>query len=67
MSWVRRRRHDASAPGSVAWNDLTEPSKRFMRVRVNAPRQPLGLHVFVPDFETKAANTLTTSTTTGSG
>jgi hypothetical protein len=24
----------------------------------NAPRQPLGLHVFVPDFETKAANHL---------
>ncbi len=29
-----------------------------MHVRVNAPRQPLGLHVFVPDFETKAANHL---------
>ena len=29
-----------------------------MHVRVNAPRQPLGLRVFVPDFETKAANHL---------
>ena len=29
-----------------------------MHVRGNAPRHPLGLHVFVPDFETKAANHL---------
>ena len=29
-----------------------------MHARLNAPRQPLGLHVFVPDFETKAANHL---------
>jgi sarcosine/dimethylglycine N-methyltransferase len=43
---------------AVAWNDLTEPSKRFMHALVNAPRQRLGLHVFVPDFETKAANHL---------
>lgn len=42
----------------VAWNDLTEPSKQFMHARTNARRQPLGLHVFVPDFETKAANQL---------
>jgi hypothetical protein len=55
---ARRRRHDASVPGAAAWSDLTEPSKRLMHVRLNARRQPLGLHVLVPDFETKAANHL---------
>ena len=29
-----------------------------MYARLNALRQPLGLHVFVPDFEAKAANHL---------
>lgn len=42
----------------VVWNDLTEPSRRFLHGLVHAPRQPLGLHVFVPDFETKSANHL---------
>jgi sarcosine/dimethylglycine N-methyltransferase len=41
----------------VVWNDLTEPSKQFMHAVVNA-QQPLGLHVFVPDFRTKARNHL---------
>jgi len=42
----------------LAWNDLTEPSKQSMHALANAPRRPLGLHVFVPDFGTKAANHL---------
>jgi hypothetical protein len=29
-----------------------------MHTRLDALRQPLGLHVFVPDFEAKAANHL---------
>src|SRR6266542_4327234 len=40
----------------VAWNDLTEPSTQVMHAFLNAPPQPLGLHVFVPDFRTKATN-----------
>jgi sarcosine/dimethylglycine N-methyltransferase len=40
----------------VAWNDLTEPSMQIMHGFLNAPPQPLGLHVFVPDFRTKATN-----------
>src|SRR2546423_13514538 len=38
------------------WNDLTEPSAEAMRRFVDAGPAPLGLHVFVPDFATKAAN-----------
>jgi hypothetical protein len=40
----------------VAWNDLTEASTDTMHAFLGAPPQPLGLHVFVPDFATKAAN-----------
>ena len=38
------------------WNDLTEPAENAMR-QLFADDQPrLGLHVFVPDFHTKATN-----------
>jgi sarcosine/dimethylglycine N-methyltransferase len=42
----------------IAWNDLTEPSTRTMHELANANPQPLGLHVFVADFSTKAKNHL---------
>jgi sarcosine/dimethylglycine N-methyltransferase len=38
------------------WNDLTEAGEKGMRAFLAAPQPPLGLHVFVPDFATKAAN-----------
>jgi sarcosine/dimethylglycine N-methyltransferase len=38
------------------WNDLTEPTGKVMREFVAGERPKLGLHVFVPDFQTKAAN-----------
>jgi sarcosine/dimethylglycine N-methyltransferase len=38
------------------WNDLTEPTEKVMREFVAGQPPPLGLHVFVPDFQTKAAN-----------
>ena len=41
---------------SAHWADLTEAGEQAMRAFVAAPQPPLGLHVFVPDFATKAAN-----------
>jgi sarcosine/dimethylglycine N-methyltransferase len=38
------------------WNDLTEPAEIAMRQLFAGEQPPLGLHVFVPDFPTKAAN-----------
>jgi len=38
------------------WNDLTEPAEHAMRAFFAAEPQPLGLHVFVPDFQTKGTN-----------
>ena len=38
------------------WNDLSEPAGQAMRGFFAAERPPLGLHVFVPDFEVKGAN-----------
>jgi sarcosine/dimethylglycine N-methyltransferase len=38
------------------WNDLTEPAERAMREFFAGEQPPLGLHVFVPDFQAKAAN-----------
>lgn len=40
----------------TAWNDLTDTATQAMRAFFAAPANPLGLHVFVPDFATKAAN-----------
>ena len=40
----------------TAWNDLTDVAAQAMRAFFAAPANPLGLHVFVPDFATKAAN-----------
>lgn len=40
----------------IAWSDLTKRSTELMHAILNAPPQPLGLHVFVPDFTTKARN-----------
>jgi sarcosine/dimethylglycine N-methyltransferase len=40
----------------TAWNDLTDVAAQAMRAFFAAPANPLGLHVFVPDFVTKAAN-----------
>ena len=41
---------------TTAWNDLTDIAAQAMRAFFAAPANPLGLHVFVPDFATKAAN-----------
>jgi sarcosine/dimethylglycine N-methyltransferase len=41
---------------TVHWNDLTEPAEKAMRDFLAGEQQPLGLHVFVPDFATKAGN-----------
>ena len=38
------------------WNDLTHVAAQAMRGFFAARPAPLGLHVFVPDFATKAAN-----------
>ena len=38
------------------WNDLTEPAEKATREFFAGEQPPLGLHVFVPDFPTKAAN-----------
>jgi len=40
----------------TTWNDLTDFAAEAMRAFFAAPANPLGLHVFVPDFTTKAAN-----------
>jgi SAM-dependent methyltransferase len=40
----------------TAWNDLTDTAAQAMRAFFAAPASPLGLHVFVPNFATKAAN-----------
>jgi sarcosine/dimethylglycine N-methyltransferase len=41
---------------TAQWNDLTEPAGQGMRQFVAGERPKLGLHVFVPDFQAKAAN-----------
>ena len=38
------------------WNDLTELAENAMRQRFAGEQPPLGLHVFVPDFQAKATN-----------
>jgi SAM-dependent methyltransferase len=38
------------------WKDLTDGAGNVMKDFLAGPRQPLGLHVFVPDFEAKVAN-----------
>ncbi|MGA2925533.1 MAG: class I SAM-dependent methyltransferase [Solirubrobacteraceae bacterium] len=40
----------------TAWNDLADTATEAMRAFFAAPANPLGLHVLVPDFATKAAN-----------
>jgi sarcosine/dimethylglycine N-methyltransferase len=42
--------------GTAHWNDLTEPAEKATREIFAGEQPPLGLHVFVPDFPTKAAN-----------
>jgi sarcosine/dimethylglycine N-methyltransferase len=37
----------------AAWNDLTADSAEFMRALLAEPLPPLGLQVYVPDFEAK--------------
>jgi SAM-dependent methyltransferase len=38
------------------WEDLTAPTREMMRGVLAQPPNPLGLHVFVPDFPMKVAN-----------
>lgn len=38
------------------WADLTEDAAALMQALLALPPNPLGLHAFVPDFETKAKN-----------
>jgi sarcosine/dimethylglycine N-methyltransferase len=40
----------------TVWNDLTEIAAKAMRAFVATQPNPLGLHVFVPNFAEKAAN-----------
>jgi SAM-dependent methyltransferase len=47
--------HDAGF-ATAHWNDLTEPAEQAMRQLFAGELPPLGLHVFVPDFRTKATN-----------
>jgi SAM-dependent methyltransferase len=47
--------HDAGFE-TTHWNDLTELAEKVMRSFFAGEQPPLGLHVFVPDFQTKAAN-----------
>ena len=42
----------------TTWNDLTDTAAETMRAFFAAPANPLGLHVFVPDFTDKATNLL---------
>jgi sarcosine/dimethylglycine N-methyltransferase len=46
------------------WNDLTEEAASTMQLFLTLPRNPLGLHAFVPDFAEKAQN-LTIALTDG--
>jgi ubiquinone/menaquinone biosynthesis C-methylase UbiE len=39
-----------------AWRDMTEAGVQTMDALLAAPLSPLGLHVFVPDLQVKAAN-----------
>jgi sarcosine/dimethylglycine N-methyltransferase len=41
---------------TAQWNDLTEPAGHAMQQFFAGQQGPLGLHVFVPDMQTKAAN-----------
>ena len=38
------------------WNDLTDDAAALMNALLSLPPSPLGLHAFVDDFPTKAAN-----------
>jgi SAM-dependent methyltransferase len=38
------------------WDDLTDEAASLMRVILDMPRNPVGLHAFVPDFAEKAEN-----------
>jgi sarcosine/dimethylglycine N-methyltransferase len=38
------------------WNDLSEPAENAMREFFAGEQPPLGLDVFVPDFQVKATN-----------
>jgi SAM-dependent methyltransferase len=38
------------------WNDLSEPAGNAVRQFLAGGQQPLGLHVYVPDFHAKATN-----------
>jgi sarcosine/dimethylglycine N-methyltransferase len=38
------------------WNDLTDDAAALMTALLSLPPSPLGLHAFVDDFPTKAAN-----------
>ena len=38
------------------WADLTDDAAALMQAILAAPPNPLGLHAFVADFETKAKN-----------
>ncbi len=51
-----RRELRAAGFDVAAWNDLTEAAVPRMRSLLDGPRQPLGLHVVVPEFAAKAAN-----------
>ena len=46
------------------WNDLTDDAAALMNALLSLPPSPLGLHAFVYDFATKAAN-LTVALTDG--
>jgi SAM-dependent methyltransferase len=47
---------DQAGFATAHWNDLTESADEFMRQFFAGEQPALGLHVFVPDFQAKAAN-----------
>jgi SAM-dependent methyltransferase len=46
----------ATGFATAHWDDLTEAAGNAMRDFFAGEQPPLGLHVFVPDFQAKAAN-----------
>ena len=49
---------EAAGFAADTWDDLTASTLEPLRGFLAAPPQPLGLHVFVPDFAVKAGNLL---------
>jgi SAM-dependent methyltransferase len=51
-----RRSIEASGFAVTHWSDMTEEAVTIMEVFLSSPPGPLGLHIFVDDFDEKADN-----------